>query len=78
MGDPGDLADSSFPAADRTQTGRDRGSRALVVGLCAAVALVLLGAGVTTAGLGARSKARSDLDAERRLVQAQRSDVASA
>ncbi len=55
-----------------------RGSRALTISLCAAVVLVLVGTGITTAGIGARNKARNDIDAERMLVRAQSEDVATA
>jgi hypothetical protein len=57
---------------------RERGSRAVFIGLCAAVVLVLVGTGLTAAGLGARSNARNDIDAERALLDAQQRDLVSA
>ena len=57
---------------------RERGSRASLIGLCAAVVLVLLGTGVTAAGLGSRNKARNDIDVERTLLDGQQRDVVTA
>ena len=57
---------------------REPGSRAFLIGLCAAVVLVLLGTGITAAGLGARNKARNDIDAERTLLDAQQRDLVTA
>jgi hypothetical protein len=57
---------------------RERGSRAFLIGLCAAVVLVLLGTGITAAGLGARNKARNDIDVERSLLDAQQRDLVTA
>jgi hypothetical protein len=57
---------------------REPRSRAFLVGLSAAVVLVLLGTGITAAGLGARNKARNDIDAERTLLDAQQRDLVTA
>jgi hypothetical protein len=67
-----------FAVDEPAPPARDRASRALVVGLCAAVGLILLGAALTTAGLSARNKARSDLEVERALLVTQRGDVTAA